>query len=163
MSDAKFQLTPERREEFEEIVRRYPVRRAAMLPLLHLAQEQQGHVSPEVEEYVAELLEVPVVDVREVTTFYTLFFRQPMGRHHIRLCCSISCWIRGCHRIEAHLRERLGVESGGITPDGSFSWEAVPDCLGACEMAPMMQCDKDYYGDLTPEKTDEILDRVESS
>lgn len=128
-----------------------------MLPTLYLAQQQQGCITPEVEQYVAQLLEVSLVDVREVLTFYTLFFRRPMGHHHIRLCMSISCWIRGAGQIKENLTRILGVPSGEMTTDGNFSWEAVPDCLGACELAPMIQMDKDYYGPLTSNKITDIL------
>ena len=153
-----FEFTSENQERFQQILTRYPNKRAAMLPTLHLAHEQQGYITPEVEEVVAELLEVPLVDVHEVLTFYTLYFRQPMGRHHLRLCMSISCWLRGSDRIQEHLINKMGVKSGAITKDGSFSWEAVPDCLGACEMAPMMQVDEDYHGPLTPERVDQIVE-----
>ena len=157
---ATFEFTPENLEQFKEILRRYPKKRAAMLPTLHLAHQQQGLITGEVELYVARILEVPVVDVREILTFYTLFFRRPMGRHHIRLCMSISCWIRGANQIKDFLTRHLGVDSGEILEDGSFSWEAVPDCLGACEMAPMIQLDKDYHGNLTPERIVSILNDV---
>jgi len=153
-----FEFTSENQERFQQILARYPNKRAAMLPTLHLAHEQQGHITTEVEEVVAELLEVPLVDVHEVLTFYTLYFQKPMGRHHLRLCMSISCWLRGSDRIKDHLRSTMGVESGAISEDGAFSWEAVPDCLGACEMAPMMQVDEDYHGPLTPERVDHILE-----
>ncbi len=156
----KFEFTPENRARFERILKSYPVKRAAMLPTLHLAQEQHGFVPPEAEEYVAGLLEVPVVDVREVLTFYSLFQREPLGRHHIRVCMSLSCWLRGSQRIKDRLRQRFNVESGETSGDGRFSWEAVADCMGACEIAPMIQVDKDYYGPLTPEKTDETLDKI---
>ncbi len=156
-----FEFTSQNQERFQQILTRYPNKRAAMLPTLHLAHEQQGHITTEVEESVAELLEVPLVDVHEVLTFYTLYFQKPMGRHHVRLCMSISCWLRGSDRIKDHLRSRMGVESGAISEDGGFSWEAVPDCLGACEMAPMMQVDEDYYGPLTPEHVDHILEATE--
>ena len=152
-----FEFTPENLERFEEILGRYPQKRAAMLPTLHLAHQQQGLITPEIEQYVARILEVPLVDVHEVLTFYTLFFRRPMGRHHIRLCMSISCWIRGASQVKDCLARTMGVASGEITPDGSLSWEAVPDCLGACELAPMMQLDKDYHGNLTPERINSIL------
>ena len=156
-----FEFTSENQERFQQILARYPNKRAAMLPTLHLAHEQQGYITPEVEEVVAELLEVPLVAVHEVLTFYTLYFRQPMGRHHLRLCMSISCWLRGSDRIKEHLKNKMGVKSGAITEDGSFSWKAVPDCLGACEMAPMMQVDRDYHGPLTPERVDQILEMTE--
>jgi NADH:ubiquinone oxidoreductase subunit E len=129
---AAFEFTPENQQRFEQIISQYPRKRAAMLPTLHLAQEQNGHISPEVEAYVADLLEVPVVDVHEVLTFYTLFSDKPRGRHHVRVCGSLSCWIRGSDDVSKTLREKLGIEDGEITEDGRISWETVPDCLGAC-------------------------------
>ncbi|RPI29470.1 MAG: NAD(P)H-dependent oxidoreductase subunit E [Acidobacteria bacterium] len=161
MSTQAFEFTPENLQEFRDILSRYPERRAALLPTLHLAQEQNGHISTEVEAYVAQIMELPIVDVREVVTFYSLYFRRPMGHHHIRVCMSIACMLGDCEGIRNHLRTRLGVAPGGVTADGKFSWEAIPDCLGACELAPMMQLDGEYYGNLTPEKVDEILDTAD--
>ncbi|MGH9340396.1 MAG: NADH-quinone oxidoreductase subunit NuoE [Acidobacteriota bacterium] len=156
----KFQLTSQNQKLFAEILKRYPNKRAAMLPTLHLVHQQQGYISQEAEEFVSQSLEVPIVDVREVTTFYTLYFKRPMGRHHIRLCMSISCWIRGADQIKAYMQEKLGVQDGQITEDGRVSWEAVPDCLGACEYAPMLQLDGYYQHELTPERVDEILEEL---
>lgn len=154
----KFEFTPENQREFQRILKRYPFKRPALLPTLHLVQEQQGFVSAEAEEYVAQLLDVPVVDVREVLSFYSLLNRRPVGRHHIRVCMSLSCWLRGAERIKSHLRNRLSVDSGSTTGDGRFTWEAVADCMGACEIAPMIQLDKDYHGPLSPERVDEVID-----
>lgn len=154
---APFEFTPENQKKFEAVLKKYPRKRAALLPTLHLAQEQHGYISPEVEEYVAKVVGVPVVDVREVVSFYTLYFTRRMGRHHIRVCTSLSCFLRGSEEVKECVREKLGVESGEVTPDGEYSWEAVPDCLGACEIAPMMQVDKYFEGNLTPEKIDRIL------
>jgi NADH-quinone oxidoreductase E subunit len=158
-----FEFNPQNQKTFESILQKYPNKRAAMLPTLHLAQQQEGFITPEVEEAVAQLLDVPIVDVREVTSFYSLFSQKPLGRHHIRVCTSLSCWIRGCDGVGQHLRDRLGVEGGGVTPDGEFSWEPIPDCLGACELAPMMQLDGYFEGNLTPERIDEILDKTRNS
>ncbi|HXK59632.1 MAG TPA: NAD(P)H-dependent oxidoreductase subunit E [Acidobacteriota bacterium] len=163
MTAAPFEFTPENQREFEEILTKYPERRAALLPALHLAQLQNGYISPEVEDYIARIMELPIVDVREVVSFYSLYFRRPMGRHHIRVCMSLSCMLRDCKSIRDHLHKRLGVPPGGVTSDGSFSWEAIPDCLGACEIAPMMQLDGEYYGNLTPEKVDEILEKAKEA
>ncbi len=157
---AAFEFTPENQQRFEQIISQYPRKRAAMLPTLHLAQEQNGHISPEVEAYVADLLEVPVVDVHEVLTFYTLFSDKPRGRHHVRVCGSLSCWIRGSDDVSKTLREKLGIEDGDITEDGRISWETVPDCLGACEMAPMIQVDGHFEGNLTEEKIEQIVDEL---
>jgi len=161
MSRTGFEFTAENLAEYQAILKRYPFRRATLLPTLHLAQLQHGFITPEIEDYVAGLLEIPVVDVHEVVTFYSLFFKRPMGRHHIRVCMSISCMLGDCAGIRDHLQKRLGVAPGNVTEDGRFSWEAVPDCLGACEMAPMMQLDGEFYGNLNAKKVDEVLEKVE--
>ncbi|MBI4447258.1 MAG: NAD(P)H-dependent oxidoreductase subunit E [Acidobacteria bacterium] len=154
-----FEYTPENLTKLQEMVGRYRVKRAALLPALNLAQQQLGYISPEVEDYVAGLLNVPVVDVHEVVTFYTLYKQRPSGRHHIRLCRNISCWLRGSESIEGYLNQSLGAGEGEVSQDGRFSWEKV-ECLGACEIAPMLQLDDDYYGSLTREKVEEILKNV---
>jgi NADH-quinone oxidoreductase subunit E len=100
------------------------------------------------------------VDVHEVLTFYTLFSDKPRGRHHVRVCGSLSCWIRGSDDVSKTLREKLGIEDGEITEDGRISWETVPDCLGACEMAPMIQVDGQFEGNLTEEKIEKIVDEL---
>ncbi len=159
MSEA-FQFTRENLAEFEDILQRYPVKRAALLPTLHLVQEQHGWVPAEAEHYVSGLLDVPVVDVREVLTFYSLFHRRPPGRHHIRVCMSLSCWLRGASRLKKRLREKLPLSEEGVSSDGAFSWEVVPDCMGACEIAPMIQLDKDYHGNLSEENLDRLLEQT---
>lgn len=155
-----FQFTPENQEELENILTRYPNKRAALLPVLHLVQHQEGYVSGEAEAYVAGQLDLPVVDVREVLSFYSLFFTKPMGKHHIRVCNSLTCWLRGSLQIAREMEDNLGVPSGNISDDGQFSWEVVPDCLGACEIAPMLQLDKDYFGKLKPDGVEEILQQA---
>lgn len=157
----EFEFTPDNLTRCNELIGRYPRKQAAMLPVLHVAQEQNGFISQSVEARVAELLEVPEVEVHQVVTFYSLYNRQPAGRHQIRLCMSPSCWLCGADKIKAHLEERLGVPSGATTDDGRFTWHAVSDCLGACEDAPMLQLDKDYYGPLSPESLDELIDQAD--
>jgi len=152
-----FTFTPENQKRFREILPAYPSRRAAMLPTLHLVLEQHGFIPPEAEPYVAELLEVPLVDVREVVSFYSLFIQERQGRHHLKVCCSLSCWLRGSDEVRAFLRENLGIPEGAVTEDGRFSWEAVPDCLGACELAPMAQVDERFEGFLTRERLEKLL------
>jgi NADH-quinone oxidoreductase E subunit len=159
---SSFEYTPENQKKFEQILKRYPVKRAAMLPALHLAIAQIGYISEEVEKKVAELLEVPLVDVREVVSFYSLFNQKKLGKHHIRVCTSLSCWIRGCDGVREQLEKKLGLPDGGVSEDGNLSWESVPDCLGACELAPMLQLDGYFEGNLTEEKIDEIVARVKS-
>jgi len=135
----------------------YPDRRAALLPVLRLAQETFGYVSPEAEVYVAGLFDLSPAHVHEVATFYSLFFKQPVGRHVVSVCHNLSCTLLGAEDVIADLQERLGIEAGETTPDGRVTLFRV-ECLCACEVAPVMQVDDDYVGLLTREKIDAILE-----
>ena len=135
----------------------YPARQAALLPVLRMAQETFGFVSPEVEVYVAELFELSPAHVHEVVTFYTLFFQRPVGRHVISVCHNLSCSLRGAEDIVAHLETRLGIEAGETTPDGRVTLLRV-ECLCACEAAPMMQVDDAYVGPLDRAGVDRVLE-----
>jgi NADH-quinone oxidoreductase subunit E len=135
----------------------YPERQAALLPVLRMAQDTFGFVSPEVEVYVAELFELSPAHVHEVVTFYTLFFQQPVGRHVISVCHNLSCSLRGAEDVVAYLQERLGIEAGATTPDGRVTLLRV-ECLCACEAAPMMQVDEEYVGPLDRGAVDRVLE-----
>ena len=135
----------------------YPERQAALLPVLRMAQETFGYVSPAVEVYVAELFEISPAHVHEVVTFYTLFFQQPVGRHVISVCHNLSCSLRGAEDVVAYLQERLGIEAGETTPDGRVTLLRV-ECLCACEAAPMMQVDEEYVGPLDRAAVDRALE-----
>ncbi len=143
----------------QKIVAKYDEKRASVLTLLHLAQDQVGYVTPEVMQWVAKWSEVPVVHVREVVTFYSMYHQKPVGKHHIRFCTGTSCVLRGCETQLSHLKKKLNIENGGVTTDGKFSLEEA-ECLCNCEAAPMMQVDKDYHVDLTDKKIDQILDAL---
>ncbi|MBI4437056.1 MAG: NAD(P)H-dependent oxidoreductase subunit E [Candidatus Omnitrophica bacterium] len=151
-----FTFTPSNQKKINEILPRYETKQAALLPILHLAQEQHGYLSPDVEEAVASLLGLPVVKVREVTSFYTLYEKKPCGKTPIRVCRNLSCTLLGGREILEYVRQKLGIDVGESTPDGRFRLDSV-ECLCACEMAPMMQVGDDYYGPLTKEKVDQIL------
>ena len=145
--------------EAQKILAKYDQKRAATLPLLHLAQDKVGQVTPEVEAWVSKWTEVPVVHVHEVVTFYSMFHQKPVGRHHIRFCTTTSCVLRGGEKLLGHLKDKLGIDNHQTTKDGRFSLEEA-ECLCACEGAPMMQVGDDYHVDLTEKKMDEILDRL---
>ena len=145
--------------EARKILEKYDQKRAAMLPLLHLAQDKIGQVTEDVEAWVSRWTEVPVVHVHEVVTFYSMFHQKPVGRHHIRFCTTTSCVLRGSEKILDHLKKKLNIENHETTPDGKFSLEEA-ECLCACEKAPMMQVGDDYHCDLTEKKIDEILDKL---
>ena len=144
----------------EAIVAKYDKKHAAVLPLLHLAQDKIGYVTPEVEAWVSKWTEVPVVHVHEVVTFYSMYHQKPVGKHHIRFCTTTSCMLLGGEKLLGHLKNKLGISNNQTTPDGKISLEEA-ECLCACENAPMMQVDDKYYGPLDEEKVDEILKGLE--
>jgi NADH-quinone oxidoreductase subunit E len=151
------QFSPEQVAEVRRLQGLYPDPRGALLPVLHMAQDTFGHVSLEVEEYVAGLFGLSPAHVHEVVTFYTLFFQKPKGRHVVAVCHNLSCHLAGARDILAHVKRRLGIEAGETTEDGRVTLQAV-ECLCACEAAPMMQVDDRYELHLTPEKVDRILE-----
>ena len=134
----------------------YPEPRAALLPVLRMAQESWGYLTLEAEAYVASLFGLSPAHVHEVVTFYTLFHRQPVGRHVIAVCHNLSCTLRGAEDVLGYLEQKLEVEAGETTRDGRVTLLRV-ECLCACEVAPMMQVDDEYVGGLTREKIDAVL------
>jgi len=149
-------FSPELVGKIEALAGRYPVKAAALLPVLHLVQSERGHVSAEDERAVAGLLGMPPVKVREVMTFYTMFRRIPVGRYHIQVCTNLSCALAGGDSLAAHLETKLGVKLGGTTADGKFTLTGV-ECLGACETAPCLMINFDYYGNLDAARIDDLL------
>jgi NADH-quinone oxidoreductase E subunit len=146
-------------ERIEAALREYPHPPSALLAVLHLLQAERGHLTDEDMEYAAAKVGVPVAHVAGVVSFYTMFRRKPVGRHHIQLCRTLSCQLRGSRRILERLKQRLGIREGEVTPDGRFSLVTV-ECLGSCGTAPMMQVNDDYHEDLTLERLDELLDSM---
>ena len=157
MSIAAIAFSPEQLTEVRRLQSLYPDKRGALLPVLHMAQDTFGYVSLEAEEYVAGLFDLSPAHVHEVVTFYTLYFREPKGRHVVAVCHNLSCHLAGAPEILAHVKHRLGIEAGETTADGRVTFQAV-ECLCACEAAPMMQVDDRYELNLTTEKVDRILE-----
>ena len=150
-------FTPAQLGEVGRLQGLYPQRRAALLPVLEMAQQTFGYISPEVEAYVAGLFDLSPAHVHEVATFYTLFFTRPVGRHVVSVCRTLSCHLLGAPDVVAYLKERLGIEVGETTESGEVTL-LTAECLCACEMAPVMQVDDGYEGNLTREKIDRILE-----
>ncbi|HEU4400667.1 MAG TPA: NAD(P)H-dependent oxidoreductase subunit E [Candidatus Polarisedimenticolia bacterium] len=144
----------------DEILTRFPRRGSALLPALHAIQEEKGFISEEAMVYVAGKVGVSPSFVEGVVSFYTMFQRRPVGRHHIQLCRTLPCALRGCGRILEHFERRLGIREGGKTPDGKFSLVTV-ECLGTCDTAPMVQINDREYGPLDEAKVDAILASLE--
>jgi NADH-quinone oxidoreductase subunit E len=155
----KFALSPEREKHVEEILARYPNLKAACIPVLHVCQEQNGWISEEVIQFVADRLSLPTAHVKGVVTFYTLFNKEPVGKHQVWVCQTLSCALRGSDEILHHCEKRLGISPGHTTKDGKVTLRTA-ECLASCGTAPMMQVDKDYYENLTTAEVDRILDRL---
>ena len=151
------EFSPETLKKFEATVARYPKKEAAMLPVLYLAQQEFGHLSPEAIEYVAQLMDQAPARVHGVVSFYTMYNMKPIGRHHIQVCRTLSCALRGAEQVTSLLKKKLGIECGQTTADGRFTLSEV-ECLASCGSAPMMQINDDYYENLTEAKISEILD-----
>jgi len=155
-------FSPAAQAKFETIVKRYPVKRAALMPTLWLAQTEFGYLSEDVMVYVAELLGLSPATVASVASFYTMYYKKPMGRHHVQVCTNLSCTLLGADHILDCLRRRLGIAVGETDAAGKFSLSEA-ECLGSCGTAPMMQVNDDFCENLTPESTLEIIDRLERS
>ncbi len=154
------QFSDETKKKLEEIIAHYPQKRAALLPVLHLAQREFGQISFEEEKTVASMLGVKPIEVREVVTFYTMFLREAVGKYHIQVCSNLSCSILGSENLINYLKEKLVVGVGETTSAQKFTLSTV-ECLGACEHAPCMMVNFDYHGNLGQDKIDEILDKLE--
>jgi NADH-quinone oxidoreductase subunit E len=143
----------------DEIVGRYPEPKAALLPVLWEMQRANGWISPACEEWAGSRLGITTAHVHGAVTFYTMFKQRPTGKYHIQVCTTLSCMLRGSDELLEHLKGKLGIDEGQVTPDGRFSLQRV-ECLASCGTAPMFQLNDDYHEDLTPAKADAILDRL---
>ena len=147
-------------DEIEFECAKYPDerRQSALLSALRIAQDELGWLSTETIEYIATVIRVPSVRAFEVATFYSMYHLEPMGKNTIYLCTNISCMLRGSEEIQSHIENKLHIKFGETTEDGRYSLQEV-ECLCACAGAPMMQVNKDYHENLTPERIDDILER----
>lgn len=147
-------------DKVKEIIARYPQgkQKSALLPVLHLAQEENnGWLSVEAMDYVAELLQLKPIEVYEVATFYSMYNLKPVGKYIFEVCQTGPCMLNGSDQIISYIKEKLGINVGETTDDGLFTLKTV-ECLGACGYAPMMQMGKFYKEHLTKERVDQIID-----
>jgi len=144
-------------ERIPGIIARYPEKRAALLPLLWLAQEEQRYVSEEAMKEIAGLLHLTPPQVYEAVTFYTMYNRRPIAKYHIQVCRSLMCALVGTEHLLGWIHAKVGIKVGQTTPDGLFTLSQV-ECLASCGTGPMMQVNDDYYERLTQDKVNRILD-----
>jgi NADH-quinone oxidoreductase subunit E len=157
-------FSEEKLKKVQEIIARYPEgkQKSALIPVLHLAQEEWGWLSPETMDYVAELLQIKPVEVYEVATFYSMYHLKPVGKYVFEVCQTGPCMLRGSDDIIDYIKEKLDIAVGETTEDGMFTLKTV-ECLGACGYAPMMQMGKFYKEHLTRGKVDQIIEECRKS
>ena len=159
------QFSEEKLKKVQEIIARYPEgkHKSALIPLLHLAQEEfGGWLDVPVMDYVASLLHILPIEVYEVATFYTMFNMKPVGKYVLEVCQTGPCMLSGSDRIIDHIKNKLGIKAGETTADGLFTLKPA-ECLGACGYAPMMQLGKHFKENLTTEKVDAILEELKAA
>jgi NADH-quinone oxidoreductase subunit E len=151
-----FTLTPDREVVANKLIERYPLARAACIPILHLCQQQHGFISMEVIAFVASKLEMSTAQVQGVVTFYTSFHQQPVAPNVVWVCRTLSCELRGGKIIQEHLEKKLGCKPGHTSRDGKFTLLKA-ECLAACGQAPMVQINDEFHENLTLEKLDQLI------
>jgi NADH-quinone oxidoreductase subunit E len=146
-------------EKIQRILSRYPDRRSALLPLMHVCQEEAGYLTEDAMRELAVRLDLPPIQVAEVATFYDMFRLKPGGQREIWICHNLSCALLGAEQVIRRLEELLGVSAGEITPDGLFTIKRV-ECLAACGLAPAIQVGPDYYGPVSVDDVGELVARL---
>jgi NADH-quinone oxidoreductase E subunit len=150
-------LTADNERRAKEAIALYPHARSALLPLLHLAQEQDGWLTEDAMAHVAELLDLTAADVFGTASFYDMFFTEPMGRHLVSICTNIACMLDGAYELRDHIESSLGIRGGATTPDGEFTLEEV-ECIALCDEAPCITVNWRFFGRMTPERFDRLAD-----
>jgi NADH-quinone oxidoreductase E subunit len=144
-------LTEKYPERIQKTFSKYPDKRSAVMPMLYLAQEEYGWVSPEGIQDVAELCDMDPTQVKSIAGFYTMYSERTKGKYWLQVCTDLPCALRGADEFHEQLKEELGVSEGGTTEDGMFTVEHVM-CLAACDRAPMLQCNFHFHEDLNMDK-----------
>lgn len=149
-------------DEIDNWVSKYPAdeKQSAVMAALAIAQDENGHLTPELMDAIAEYLDMPAIAVYEVSSFYTMYEHKPVGRNLVNVCTSISCKLCDSSEVISHLQKKLGIKLGETTADNRFTLRSV-ECLGACVNAPMMQVNKDYHENLTPDRIDNVLEQYQ--
>jgi len=152
-------ISEQAKERMRSLAARYPMSRSAVMPALHIAQEEESYITQEGIAAVAETLNLTVDDVKSVATFYTMYYQRPHGQKVISVCTGISCYLRNCDSLVEHLEERLGIKRGETTPDGAFTLECM-ECLASCGTAPVLQVNGEFVENVTLEQADALLDEL---
>lgn len=152
-------LTPASIAEIKSRMIKYPHRKSAILPALTIAYRQVGHLNDDIYKEISEIIDIPMIEIAEAASFYTMFPKEPVGKYLIQVCHNISCALLGADSLIGYLENKLGIKKGETTSDNLFTLISV-ECLGSCASAPMMQINDKYYEFLTREKVDKILQEL---
>lgn len=158
-STANGLLSEETKNRIRELMAKYPKARSAILPALHVVQEQLGWVPEEAQDEVARLFDMPPAEVRSLVTFYYMYHRKPVGKYVLKVCRSISCWLRRSEDVEHNLCKHLGVDVGEMTEDGMFT-VLHGECLAACVSAPVLQVNDRFVENVDPDKVHELVEKL---
>ena len=150
-------ISEQAKQRMHDLASRYPVARSAVMPALYIAQQEEGYITQEALQAVAEAIGLTVDDVESVATFYTMYYQQPPGRKVIKACTSISCYLRGCDKLVDHLEQRLGIKRGETTADGNYTLMTA-ECLASCGTAPVLQVNNEFVENVTLEMADALVD-----
>ena len=155
-------LKPATLSRIDEVITHYPVKRSAVLMLLHAIQEDLGHISPEAIDWVAAKLELQPINVYEVVTFYPMFRQKPIGRRHIKVCRTLSCALMGGYKTCETFEKEFGTHRGEVSPDGEVTIEFV-ECLASCGTAPVVQIDDDLHEHVDCAKAKQLSDAIKAA
>ncbi len=150
-------LTAENFQRARQLIALYPQSRSALIPILHIAQEQDGWLTPDVMAHIAELLEIDPAEVYGTASFYDMFFTHPVGRHLVSVCTNLACLLNGADELLEHAEARLGVAPGGTTADGEFTLEEV-ECIAFCGAAPCLAVNWRFFGNIGNDDFDRLVD-----
>ncbi len=153
-------ISEQSKQRMRDIAASYPVARSAVMPALHIVQQSEGYITPEGLQAIAEVLNLTVDDVKSVATFYTMYYQHPQGKKVIKVCNSISCYLRNCDSLVEHLEQRLGIKRGETTPDGNYTLMTV-ECLASCTTAPVLQVNDEFVENVTLEQANTLLDELD--
>lgn len=154
-------IPPEAQTRIDQLKKSYPDPKSAIMPALYIAQEIFGYISNDAVHWVSQQIGVAPVHVQEVATFYTMYYKKPVGKYHVQICRTLSCALCGSKKVSEFFHKKLGLAPNEVSSDGLWSYEEV-ECLGSCGTAPMVQINDIFFENLTPEKCEELMKKIES-
>ena len=150
-------ISEQAKQRMRDLAARYPVARSAVMPALYIAQQEEGYITQAALEAVAQAIGMTVDDIESVATFYTMYYQQPPGKKVIKVCTSISCYLRSCDALVDHLEQRLGIKRGETTADGNYTLMTA-ECLASCGTAPVIQVNDEFVENVTLDMADALID-----